>query len=1035
MEIKFSDQRYILEGGVLDELRTLAAHYHENGRTPDDMLPQDLKGLLKDAIRLLDELPGEIAPPLGLYAVDVLSLGRRQTDEDRQQGENGPPAPVIEAAGGLSGLKKPFRIAYRSGKTPVFSIALQEKYPAPIVEGILRGAFGQVSVGQGPEADSGCFGNYSARARCRMSLIDKDGVEQPFPAASLGNWVDSAAIALPGQEYAVEMTFVPIGDHWLSARLDTAHRLCDLLGEYSETSWQASGNVGSSLSETDPLLPELKDKLTGSSKVSGNGGMGVSLSSTIHRTEAERLAEELRFHLARLSQMRRSGGWAVYLDVSAREKWILPVIQSVMNGALSPSGFSLQWGETARNPEATPSAMLPGHDLYRLLCFPEKNFPGFVRTDLQDYDVTPPAAEAGEALLNLGSVVWNGLPLDKKFSVPVMELNRHAFICGMTGSGKTNTVCHILATAGIPFMVIEPVKGEYRSLRNTLPNTEVYTMEAGKEDMLPINPFWFPAGSSLQYHIDSLRTIVASAFDLYAAMPNILEQCLVRVYINMGWDLVTSNNIYSGRLPEDILYPTFTDLCAEIEKYLDTSDFERETKGNYKGALLSRLQSFTTGSKGILLNDNTHTPFRRWLEEGAHVIIELDALADDADKCIVMGALLTQYFQFIKYRDGGNSGHGLRHLVVLEEAHHLFMEDTESSNGSYARRQMVETLSNLLAEIRAYGEGFLIIDQSPTRISPEVVKNTATKIAHRIDYGEDMEMMRDVLLLKERDKTTATLEKGWALVRYGIMEKPAMVRMPLCEAKEAFVLKKKTETGSRTRYSVRSALDMMLLNEMLREEISCACGMFVNQALFDGLPGIRRAMRLLWCQCKSIIYNSGYQELAASCGLEKLLTPLVLYGAGRHLAAEYPAQTFLHNIIKLYLRRLIQLDTAQNSHISPREWLLLADYRSVRIHRRLAEYYTYYSDASILDIRRICGVTPYSGILKNILSGIWNEKQPASEEWPEEVIDGLVREHLLSSFYDVPEELVLLQLNRYVLKYLKAVGQRHAGSERNGHID
>lgn len=273
-------------------------------------------------------------------------------------------------------------------------------------------------------------------------------------------------------------------------------------------------------------------------------------------------------------------------------------------------------------------------------------------------------------------------------------------------------------------------------------------------------------------------------------MPNILEQCLYNVYINAGWDLITNKNIYADRLPEEYLYPTFSDLCNEIEDYLDKSDFGEEVLGNYKGALLSRMKSFVNGYKGILLNTTAFPNYSEFLN--GHCVIELEGLADDADKCLVMGTILVQYYQYLKqhFKDSEDKKK-LNHLIVIEEAHRLFKKSKKNKtaeSGSDPTGQLVDSLSNMMAEIRAFGEGMLIVDQSPTKLADDVVKNSATKIIHRIDNGDDIKVLQSSMLLPDDTTSFAMLKQGEALVRTDRMTKPCKVLMNCNNDKENYSL-------------------------------------------------------------------------------------------------------------------------------------------------------------------------------------------------------------------------------------------------------
>lgn len=113
-------------------------------------------------------------------------------------------------------------------------------------------------------------------------------------------------------------------------------------------------------------------------------------------------------------------------------------------------------------------------------------------------------------------------------------MNKHTFVCGITGSGKTNTVKRILESVDKPFMVIEPAKKEYRNIQKEV---NVYTLGRPEINCIKLNPFYIMPGISPQQHIDLLKDLFSASFALYGPMPYILEKCLYNIYLKKGWNL------------------------------------------------------------------------------------------------------------------------------------------------------------------------------------------------------------------------------------------------------------------------------------------------------------------------------------------------------------------------------------------------------------------------------------------------------------------------------------------------------------------
>ena len=841
------------------------------------------------------------------------------------------------------------------------------------------------------------------QALCAPVIRAKEENEKPEDKIK-NKWVDAVIPVLMNSDCGIRLDFIPADRAWVSAELDRVYKKLELYVKYLSTKGQLSSNFGESSTSTASANKIISIHKKSSSENSGStASINLSKDVSVVDPRAEN-AEKLLRDRAMLLEKMASRGWFIRVSVfsSSLSDSRGAALRDILSGVLLSMNYSCTWkrrDKTKPDSAVLAGLCLPAADVLPLVSVPTKDFPGFSSKESNGLNLNPPSPQNRESGdLALGRVLWNGRETGKELCIPRSELNRHTFVCGMTGSGKTNTVCSLLSSLDdLNFIVIEPVKGEYHSI----PNTRRFNMVAGSEHSLYMNPFRFPRGGSLQYHIDSLKLIISSAFDLYAAMPNILEQCLYRVYMNCGWDLISGNNIYRDELPEEELYPTFASLCAEVEQYI-SEKFQGELQDNYRGALLSRLQSFTGGSKGVLLNTTAYIPFEEWAEQ--NVVIELDALADDADKAIVMGALLVQYFQFVKNNTSHRASDGLRHLFVLEEAHHLFQESPPSGgNGQSSSAQLVKMLGNLLAEIRAYGEGFLIVDQSPSALSPSVLKNTAVKIAHRVDYGEDIRLLSSVLLLDSDEKTTASLKCGEALVRFGSMTLPSHVGVYLCREKEECVL----HGHSATVPSVSTAYDRILMNEALTDVLSQAGKMYLTSALFE------KDFRLVG-KCfnalrdtvtKLIVYHCGWENAAIFSDKLNFL-PLLNVCISKASGELFPGQYCLSKMSQMFVKRLSEFFADRESAgLTDAEAELFSDYREKRLYPRISFFYENSGDAAIQRVTELIGSFPEAGVVKQLADGVWSAAP--------EIRDELFAEKLREVFGMTPG-----RLTKDYLKYL-----------------
>lgn len=688
---------------------------------------------------------------------------------------------------------------------------------------MIRGAYGRVEYEPAsiPEPYAvTCYAEASAVSRDKRMFE-----QQEKDPTSVESWITTLLSAMAcGRNYAVEFYFHPLLDAdekaemaKLARDMEQAYRE---LAFYSEVTWNNGLNGGGNISMKISALHNILQKFhffRNATKDGVQAGENYSFSygesSKNIDQRAMRLMVELEWQLIRLRQIGNSVGWNVMISASASDEETLDAVTAIVSGTAERANFSLNWRQ-----KPCCAMFASNQDILPLLAFPTAEFAGFEFVENEEFSLSSPGTE--EDGLEIGKILWNGAEISR-FCLPRQALNRHAFICGMTGAGKTNTLFKIIEEIAVPFLVIEPVKGEYRSLLSKYPDTRIWTMrtsDAAMEgvEVLQLNPFWFPEGANLAFHIDSIKTIISSAFDLSAAMPNIVEQCLYNVYLKAGWNIVTNCNIYQDILPETYLYPTFQDFTNEVAAYLDKSEFGEEVLGNYKGALLSRLRSFTNGSKGALLNTSRHPDYGVIMN--GRTIMELEGLADDADKCLVMGTILVQYYQYLKghFHDSDKTKN-LKHIIVIEEAHRLFKNvkpQGKGAEGPDPTGQLVESLSNIMAEVRAFGEGMLIVDQSPTKIAEDVIKNSGTKIIHRIDHGEDIKLLQSAMLMPENTVGFSALSQGEALIRSDAMLRPCKVKIYRSDVKENYSLADSFQTGELRDFTIN---DTFVANTILQD--------------------------------------------------------------------------------------------------------------------------------------------------------------------------------------------------------------------------
>jgi len=389
----------------------------------------------------------------------------------------------------------------------------------------------------------------------------------------------------------------------------------------------------------------------------------------------------------------------------------------------------------------TATATLSGKELAYSLNFPRKSIAGLPVFECAEFGRNVSTFEMMdkklESKIKLGKIFHMHCVEAVDVNLSINSLALHTFITGSTGSGKSNTIYHILNSArkeGIHFLVVEPAKGEYKNVFGKDEDVYVYGTNPKLTSLLRINPFSFPDQIHILEHMDRLVELFNVCWPMYAAMPAVLKSAIEKSYIDCGWDLMSSTNKY-----DKDFYPNFADVARNIKIIVESSEYDNENKGAYKGALLTRLQSLTTGINSLIFSNNELSGEELFEQ---NVIVDLSRIGSSETKSLIMGMLVLKLQEF-RMKGDISMNSDMRHITVLEEAHNLLRrasveQPTESSN---IFGKSVEMLANAIAEMRTYGEGFIIADQAPGLMDMSVIRNTNTKIIMRLPDQGDRELV------------------------------------------------------------------------------------------------------------------------------------------------------------------------------------------------------------------------------------------------------------------------------------------------------
>ncbi len=541
---------------------------------------------------------------------------------------------------------------------------------------------------------------------------------------------------------------------------------------------------------------------------------GKSISSNIVNKQIEAVSEQLFYHSKRFETGKAIGCWAVGVYVLAENKQnvqgasmqlksivsgqesifepirihhIEDVIDDILPQTLGNMDVPSIWvrsknGERFEHPLGEHfndlRTLLTTKELSYFINFPLRSVPGISVIDSSpEFSLNDQEIKSGIQTISLGKMLYGGSITSMDFKIPVSLLSRHTLLSGINGTGKTNTVQAILNGIGnLPFLVIEPAKTEYvdwaieynkthtkNPIDIYIPGCKKYKGEF-EPKTLKLNPFeivWLSEAQepNVLSHIDRLKSTFAAAFPMYDILPVLMEDLIYTIYQVKSTDWLNSSPKFGTTLP-----PTLNSMSVYVDKVIGNRGYEERVESNMKACLNTRIDSLKRGWKGEMLNVVHSNKWEELFESPC--VINLSYVGDDVDKSFFMALILQVLYEYraalaeIGRVDFNNND--CKHLTVIEEAHRVMAKCDNQELPQYKSAMM---FSNMLSEIRAYGEGLFLVDQVPTRLIPDAIKNTNLKITHRLVAEDDCKAISESMgLSKEQRKVLAKLMTGQCII-------------------------------------------------------------------------------------------------------------------------------------------------------------------------------------------------------------------------------------------------------------------------------
>ena len=461
-----------------------------------------------------------------------------------------------------------------------------------------------------------------------------------------------------------------------------------------------------------------------------------------------------------------------------------------------------------KNEKATPATIVTAPELAIHMSLPKSSVKGIPVKESISFGrniISLNSVHKTREGIQLGSIYHLNHKEKSLARLDLESLTMHVFVTGTTGSGKSNTIYGMLdsiikARRDTHFLVIEPAKGEYKSAFSDRNDVTVFGTNPYITPLLRINPFRFRKGVHVLEHLDRLISIFNVCWPMEAAMPAVLKEALERAYQLAGWDLRRSVNRYT-----DHLFPTFSDVMKQVQFIMEESKYSADNKGDYEGALCTRLSELTTGLNGMVFAADDISDEVLF---NSNVIVDLSRIGAAETKSLIMGLLIIrlQEYRQCTYKQ---SNAKLNHVTVLEEAHHLMKRTSteQSMNSANLVGKSVEMLSNAFAEMRTSGESFIIADQSPEQMDMSVIRNTNTKIVMRLPSFEDRKLVGKSMGLNDNQIIELSkLPTGVAAVYQNDWMEAVLVQMPYFE-------------GTDNQYSYEPKLDASYFSDQMADSL------------------------------------------------------------------------------------------------------------------------------------------------------------------------------------------------------------------------
>lgn len=465
-----------------------------------------------------------------------------------------------------------------------------------------------------------------------------------------------------------------------------------------------------------------------------------------------------------LSQGASTGLWKAAAWASATDEWTLDQVLAGLRGTVTDDQgrrFMPMDATIVNGAAAPPTSALTTRQVAGVFSSPAASLPGLAVRP------SPPASRrpsTSRHRLTLGAYWSTTLPA----AIGLEDLEGHTFVTGTTGSGKTTTLHRLLAEAwnehGVPFLVLDPVKDEYSAVAGLFRGgLKVVT---GGELSLNIMKAW--PGEDARRHVSQVAQAFRGAFIMPSPTPYVVTQLFDQVAMQPGGPEGTE----------------LFDVRDAVDPLVMSLGYAGEAQLNIRASLLTRLNVLLAPLRAHRFAWPDSAMVGQLFSRPS--VVTLADLVDDEERSFLVLLLALATGAHARHR---RARRAVEHLLVLEEAHRVLPEvgqtGADPESGS-AQAVSADLLSAMLAEVRSYGEQVIVVDQSPAKVSSEVIRNTNLKIVHRVVSPQDqMTVAAAVGIDPQGALLLGTLGRGQAIISSRLEPAPQAIAVSRAEMVDA----------------------------------------------------------------------------------------------------------------------------------------------------------------------------------------------------------------------------------------------------------